>query len=113
MPVETNQLACMFTPRPNGWPAPLTVLKAGGPGSGSVEETEQSSGSGHGKVSKEKMSKNIIEEIMSKVLEGGAKENAVSEFLPELAVLDQPGGGWKEGVDEVLHSQGDGSANVG
>ena len=74
VPAETDQLACMFTPRPNGWPAPLTVLKAGGPVSGSVEDREQISGRSEGKVTKEKMSKVIIEEIVSKVLEGGAKE---------------------------------------
>ena len=104
----------MFTPRPNGWPAPLTVLKAGGPVTGGVEEREQVSGRGDGKVMKEKMSEVIIEEIMSKVLEGGVKENAICELLPELAALDhdQSGGAWKKVEDEILHSQDSGSANV-
>ena len=111
-PVQIDQLGAMFTPRPNGWPAPLTVLKAGGPVSGSVEDRKQISGRSEGKVTKEKMSKVIIEEIVSKVLEGGAKENAVCEFLPEVTMLDQPGGGGKEVVDEVFHSPDGGPANV-
>ena len=112
MPVEIKQLSYVFTPRPTGWPAPLTVLKAGGPVSGGVEEREQISGRSDGKVTKEQMSKVIIEEIVSKVLEGGAKENAVCEFLPEVTMLDQPGGGGKEVMDEVFHSPDGGPANV-
>ena len=84
------------------------MLKAGG----DVEESEQVSGRADGKVTKEKMSEVIIGEIVSKVLEGGAKENALCGFLPELAKLDQPEGGGKKVVDEVFHSPDGGSANV-
>ena len=112
VPVEIHQLRRSFTPRPNGWPAPLTCLKAGGPVGGCVEGREQRSGrSGRG-LTKEQIAKHIFEEIIDKVFEGGAKGNALCEFLPEMAGLDLPGGGWKEVGDEVLHSQDGGSDNV-
>ena len=46
MSVQIDQLGAMFTPRPNGWPAPLTVLKAGSPVGGCLEGREQGSDRG-------------------------------------------------------------------
>ena len=105
-PVQIDQLGLVgFTPRPNGWPAPLTVLKAGSPVGGCLEEREQSSDRGDREKTKEQMAKNIIEEIIiGTVFEGGAKEEAMCDFLP--------GGGWKEEMDEVCHSQEGDSTNV-
>ena len=110
--VQTDQLGAMFTPRPNGWPAPLTALKAGSPVGGRIEEREQSSGRGDGEKTKEQMAKRIIEEIIiGTVFEGGAEE-AMCDFLPEQAELDLPGGGCKKVMDEVLHSQDGDSTHV-
>ena len=112
VPVEIDQLGRSFTTRPNGWPAPLTCLKAGGPVCGCVEGREQRSGRGGGGLTKEQIAKHIFEEMMGKVFEGGAQENALCEFSPEMAEVDLPGGGRKEVVDEVLHAQDGGSDNV-
>ena len=84
----------MLTRRPNGWPAPLTVLKAGSPASGYLEEREQSSGRG-GELMKKQLAKDIIEEIFSKVFEASQKGEAT---LSELDGLDMPGVGRKEVV---------------
>ena len=108
MPVEIDQLGGVFTRRPNGWPAPLTVLKAGSPVGAYVEGREQSSGRG-GEVKKEQLAKDIVEEIISKVFEAGRKGEATCGFLAE---LDLQGDGWKEMAEEVLHSQDGGSAIV-
>ena len=110
--VQTDQLGAMFTPRPNGWPAPLTVLKAGSP-VGGREEREQSSGRGDREKTKEQMAKRIIEEIIiGTVFEGGAEEESMCDFLPEQAKLDLPGGGCKKVMDGVLHSQDGDSTHV-
>ena len=56
------------------------------------------------------MAKIIIEEITEEIIisvvnEEGADPEAECEELPKIAELDQPESGWKEVVDETLHSQ--------
>ena len=81
---------CAPAPRPTGWTPPLTVLRGGLP----VDGMDPNSGKG-GEGTKEQTTKDIIEEIITKVFEGGAEgAEAMSEDE-----LYQPGSGWKKVVE--------------
>ena len=86
-------------PRKHGWALPLTGLRGGLPVGGWVTG---------GEASKEQI-KAVIEEIIRKVSEGGG--NVVEEMCEdqtEQAELGQPGGGWKEVVDEFFVDEEEG-----
>ena len=94
--------------RPHGWAEPVAKggLRGGGLIDGCMEVEEHRWGDK--KVLNEEVA-NIIQDIIQKIIaskEGlrGADEEVGLEEL-ELIVLDQPGRGWKEVVDEVLLSQ--------
>ena len=106
--------------RPTGWSVPIAglgwaILRGGGLFDGSADEGEH--GLGDKKVMKEKTANKIIEDIIEKIIiskdgVGDTDEEVTCEELPEVALLDQPGEGWKKVVDGVFQSQDGGNINV-
>ena len=97
-----------------GWAEPIAglgwaVLRGGGLFDGSEDGGDRRSGVS--KVMKEQTAKNIIEEIIEKIINkdgvGGTDEEVTCEEL-----LDQPGEGWKEVADKVLNPQDGGNKDV-